>query len=152
MRASHCLVIQLFMSYNVHVCMSIFVQQCCWFCYGTMVSSANKTDCRNVTLSLIVLIITNNPKSYNAVLFRWLLRDTEMQVRSNYGPYQEAVERFFSQLIPQVADLQVYLTTKLYGFVFHFQIIVSLYLFNQHPILKQQFIKYSQTCPCGQLY
>lgn len=36
----------------------------------------------------------------------WLLQDPNMKVRSNYGPYQEAVDRFFSQLIPQVADLQ----------------------------------------------
>lgn len=38
---------------------------------------------------------------------RWLLRDPDMKVRSNYGPYQEAVNRFFGQLIPMVTDLQV---------------------------------------------
>ncbi|VDI38290.1 Hypothetical predicted protein [Mytilus galloprovincialis] len=36
----------------------------------------------------------------------WLLRDPEMKVRSNYKPYQDAVDRFFSQLIPLVSDLQ----------------------------------------------
>lgn len=36
----------------------------------------------------------------------WLLADQNMQVRSNYKPYQEAMERFFSKLLPLVTDLQ----------------------------------------------
>ncbi|KAK3103421.1 hypothetical protein FSP39_019072 [Pinctada imbricata] len=36
----------------------------------------------------------------------WLLRDPNMKVRTNYGPYQQAVQRFFNELLPKVADLQ----------------------------------------------
>lgn len=89
-----------------------------------IVASTNKADCRDKTLSLIVLIIT--PIIINQLLFRWLLRDPEMKVRSNYGPYQEAVDRFFSQLIIQVADLQVY------EFVFYFQITIVFILSTSH--------------------
>lgn len=102
--------------------MSIIFATTCWFSSRTIVSSTNKTDCRNITLSLIVLIIT-----LNSNIFRWLLRDPEMKVRSNYEPYQKAVERFFSQLIPQVADLQVYLNHPMYmDLYFIFQITDSI--------------------------
>ncbi|XP_076346692.1 beta-galactosidase-1-like protein 2 [Tachypleus tridentatus] len=36
----------------------------------------------------------------------WLLRDTSMQVRSNYQPFKEAVKKYFSQLIPLVSNFQ----------------------------------------------
>ncbi|PVD26138.1 hypothetical protein C0Q70_13806 [Pomacea canaliculata] len=36
----------------------------------------------------------------------WLLADPNMKVRSNYKPYQDAVTRFFANLLPQVVDLQ----------------------------------------------
>ena len=41
------------------------------------------------------------------MFFSWLLRDPNMKVRSNYKPYQDAVERFFGELLPKVTDLQV---------------------------------------------
>ncbi|XP_060069165.1 beta-galactosidase-1-like protein 2 [Ylistrum balloti] len=36
----------------------------------------------------------------------WLLTDEKMKVRSNYQPYQDAVDRFFTKLLPLVTDLQ----------------------------------------------
>lgn len=36
----------------------------------------------------------------------WLLKDPNMKVRTNYPGYKEAADRFFSKLIPLVADLQ----------------------------------------------
>ncbi|XP_033744592.1 beta-galactosidase-1-like protein 2 [Pecten maximus] len=36
----------------------------------------------------------------------WLLADENMKVRSNYKPYQDAVDRFFARLLPLVTDLQ----------------------------------------------
>ena len=37
----------------------------------------------------------------------WLLADPNMKVRSNYQGYQDAISRFFGDLLPRVADLQV---------------------------------------------
>lgn len=36
----------------------------------------------------------------------WLLRDSKMKVRSNYPPYMEAVNNYFSHLMAQLNDLQ----------------------------------------------
>jgi len=36
----------------------------------------------------------------------WLLSDPNMQVRSNYQGYKDAVERYFNKLLPMVTDLQ----------------------------------------------
>jgi hypothetical protein len=36
----------------------------------------------------------------------WLLRDPQMKVRSSYQPYLAAVERYLTELMTQVADLQ----------------------------------------------
>ncbi|XP_076457381.1 beta-galactosidase-1-like protein 2 isoform X2 [Babylonia areolata] len=36
----------------------------------------------------------------------WLLADRNMKVRSNYPGYQEAISRFFGDLLPRLADLQ----------------------------------------------
>ncbi|XP_013386988.1 beta-galactosidase-1-like protein 2 [Lingula anatina] len=36
----------------------------------------------------------------------WLLHDPHMRVRSTYQPFMDAVDSYFSQLIPLVADLQ----------------------------------------------
>jgi len=36
----------------------------------------------------------------------WLLRDPNMRVRVNYKPYQEAVERYFKELLPKLVPLQ----------------------------------------------
>ncbi|KAL4229127.1 Beta-galactosidase-1-like protein 2 [Mactra antiquata] len=36
----------------------------------------------------------------------WLLKDPDMKVRSNYGPYKDAVKRYFGKLIPMISDLQ----------------------------------------------
>jgi len=37
----------------------------------------------------------------------WLLRDPGMQVRCCYRPYLDAVERYFSELLPRLAPLQI---------------------------------------------
>lgn len=36
----------------------------------------------------------------------WLLRDPNMKVRTNYHGYQEAVSRYFKQLIPMAVKYQ----------------------------------------------
>ena len=37
----------------------------------------------------------------------WLLRDPQMQVRCQYPPYLEAVERFYRELLPRLTPLQM---------------------------------------------
>ena len=37
----------------------------------------------------------------------WLLKDPGMRLRCSYGPYLDAVERFFSELLPRLAPLQI---------------------------------------------
>jgi hypothetical protein len=59
-----------------------------------------------IVISLFCNMITYISSKY-VYFFRWLLKDPNMKVRSNYPPYQKAVERFFNKLIPLVADLQV---------------------------------------------
>ncbi|VDI59419.1 Hypothetical predicted protein, partial [Mytilus galloprovincialis] len=36
----------------------------------------------------------------------WLLKDPDMVIRSNYKPYQDAVDRWFGALIPKIKDFQ----------------------------------------------
>ena len=39
--------------------------------------------------------------------YRWLLRDPEMKVRTNYHGYLSRVRSYFSRLMREVSDLQV---------------------------------------------
>ena len=49
-------------------------------------------------------------------LFRWLLHDPNMRLRSTYKPYQDAVEKYFTELFKILVPLQVVFNTKSYCF------------------------------------
>ena len=56
--------------------------------------------------------------------YRWLLRDPEMKVRTNYHGYLSRVRSYFSRLMSEVSDLQV-------GIVFQvFQVCFSKVIFQ----------------------
>ena len=40
-------------------------------------------------------------------VYRWLLHDPDMVLRSNYRPYLEAVDRFYTELFKILTPLQV---------------------------------------------
>lgn len=66
-------------------------------------------------IGVVTLIIVRYLHLFILIPFsRWLLRDPDMKVRSNYPGYQTYVRSYFFRLIAEISDLQVTISRRVH--------------------------------------